>query len=70
MEIPSLFIGGSADPVLAMSPPSVGAAFLSDHRGDVIVEGAGHWVQQEAPGPVNDALIEFLDAVRAEDPWS
>jgi epoxide hydrolase A/B len=70
VEIPSLFIGGSADPVLVMSPPSVGAAFLSDHRGDVIIDGAGHWVQQETPGAVNDALIGFLDAVRAEDPWS
>ena len=70
VEIPSLFIGGSADPVLVMSPPSVGAAFLTDHRGDVLIEGAGHWVQQESPGAVNDALIEFLDAVRAEDPWS
>ena len=36
--IPSLFIGGSADPVLIMTPPSVGAAFLDrppwrrDHR--------------------------------------
>ncbi len=69
VELPSLFIGGSADPVLVMSPPTVGAAFLTDHRGDVLIEGAGHWVQQEAPAAVNDALIAFLDAVRAEDPW-
>jgi pimeloyl-ACP methyl ester carboxylesterase len=70
VTVPSLFIGGSADPVLIMSPPSVGHEFLDDHRGDVIIDDAGHWVQQEAAGAVNDALIGFLDAVRAEDPWS
>jgi pimeloyl-ACP methyl ester carboxylesterase len=61
---PSLFVGGAQDPVLLMSPPSVGHAWLADHRGDVLVEGAGHWVQQEKPDEVNAALIEFVDAVR------
>jgi pimeloyl-ACP methyl ester carboxylesterase len=59
VEIPSLFIGGGDDPVLLMSPPSIAEAWVTDHRGDVIVEGAGHWVQQETPGPVNDALLTF-----------
>ena len=30
--------------------------WLADHRGNVLVEGAGHWVQQEAPDEVNAAL--------------
>jgi pimeloyl-ACP methyl ester carboxylesterase len=62
-ELPSLFIGGKLDPVLVMTPPTVGAHALTDHRGDVLVDGAGHWVQQEAPGPVNDALLDFLDQI-------
>jgi pimeloyl-ACP methyl ester carboxylesterase len=70
VTMPSLFIGGSADPVLIMTPPSVGAAFLTDHRGDVIIDDAGHWVQQEAPEPVNAALISFLDDVRSNGAWS
>jgi len=37
--------------------------WLEDHRGTVLVDGAGHWVQQEAPGPVNAALIDFLRAL-------
>ncbi len=64
VEVPSLFVGGKLDPVLLMSPPAAAHPFLTDHRGDVLVDDAGHWVQQEAPGAVNDALIEFLDHVR------
>jgi pimeloyl-ACP methyl ester carboxylesterase len=61
VEVPSLFIGGGDDPVLLMSPPSISEAWVTDHRGDVVVDGAGHWVQQEAPGPVNDALLSFCN---------
>ena len=25
-----------------------------------IIDGAGHWVQQEAPEAINAALLEFL----------
>jgi pimeloyl-ACP methyl ester carboxylesterase len=60
---PSLFIGGSADPVVLMTPPDTGHALLADHRGDVVVPGAGHWVQQERPGEVNDALLGFLSSL-------
>ncbi|MDY7099816.1 MAG: alpha/beta hydrolase [Actinomycetota bacterium] len=60
---PSLFIGGSADPVLTMSPTSAMDGWLDDHRGTVLVEGAGHWVQQERPDEVNDALVAFVDDV-------
>jgi pimeloyl-ACP methyl ester carboxylesterase len=63
VEIPSLFIGGSADPVLFMAPPSVSAGWLTDHRGDILIDGAGHWVQQESPDEVNSALLEFLGSV-------
>ena len=32
----------------------------------MLVEGAGHWVQQEKPGEVNDALLASSTAVRDE----
>jgi pimeloyl-ACP methyl ester carboxylesterase len=63
VEAPSLFVGGAHDPVLMMTPPGVGDADLADHRGNVIVEGAGHWVQQEKPDEVNAALLGFLETV-------
>jgi len=63
VRCPSLFIAGAADPVLTFSPPAAGLGLLDDHRGQLLLEGAGHWVQQERPSEVNAALIEFLDDV-------
>jgi len=63
VEVPSLFIGGSLDPVLVMSPPVVMDGWLTDHRGTVIVDDAGHWVQQENPEEVNRALLTFLQSI-------
>src|SRR4029077_4930497 len=60
VTVPSLFIGGTADPVLLMSPPAIMDGWVTDHRGNVLVEGAGHWVQQEDPEAVNAALLDFL----------
>ncbi len=62
--VPSFFVGGSDDPVLTMSPPSIQDDWLTDHRGTVVIDGAGHWVQQEAPEEVNAALLGFLDQLR------
>jgi pimeloyl-ACP methyl ester carboxylesterase len=32
----------------------------SDYRGTHLVDGAGHWVQQEQPGQVSALLLDFL----------
>jgi len=63
VTVPSLFIGGASDPVLLMSPPAASHGSLTDHRGDVLIDGAGHWVQQEKPDEVNAALLGFLDDI-------
>jgi pimeloyl-ACP methyl ester carboxylesterase len=60
VRCPSLFIAGSDDPVNTFLPPEVGEAWLDDHRGNLIVEGAGHWIQQERPDEVNARLLGFL----------
>jgi pimeloyl-ACP methyl ester carboxylesterase len=67
IAMPSLFIGGAFDPVLMMTPPSVMDGWLEDHRGTVLVDGAGHWVQQEKPAEVNAALVDFVEQVRANE---
>jgi pimeloyl-ACP methyl ester carboxylesterase len=63
IEVPSLFVAGANDAAVALSPPSDMDGWVLDHRGDVLIEGAGHWVQQERPGPVSDALIEFTTTI-------
>ncbi|WP_433274739.1 alpha/beta fold hydrolase [Pseudonocardia xinjiangensis] len=63
VTVPSFFIGGQLDPVLAMTSPGRQDEWLDDHRGTVIVDGAGHWVQQEAAEQVDRALLGFLDSV-------
>lgn len=60
IEMPALFVAGAQDPVLVMSDPSRMDGWVTDLRGKVIVPGAGHWIQQERPAEVNDALLGFL----------
>lgn len=60
VTVPSLFIAGRADPVLVMAPPEIARPWLDHHHGDVLIDGAGHWVQQEVPEPVTEALLAFL----------
>lgn len=59
VTMPALFVAGGADPVLMMTPPSMDE-WVTDLRGSVILDGAGHWVQQERPDEVNAALLDFL----------
>ena len=61
---PSLFIAGSRDSVIT---GLIGAKrvneldrVLPNLRQKLIIDGAGHWVQQERPHEVNAALIAFL----------
>jgi len=61
VTMPSLFVAGAADPVLRMTPPDRQAQYLDDLRGEILVPGAGHWVQQQRPDEVNAALLGFLE---------
>ena len=37
--------------------------WLTNLRGQVVIDDAGHWIQQERADAVNAALIDFLRAV-------
>ncbi|WFU68611.1 alpha/beta hydrolase [Bradyrhizobium sp. CB2312] len=61
---PSLFIAGSKDAVIT---GLIGAKrvnelerVLPNLTRKLIIDGAGHWVQQERPDEVNAALVKFL----------
>lgn len=60
IDRPSLFVTGSADPVGRFMPADRLEEVLTDLRGRVVLDGAGHWIQQERAGAVNAALLEFL----------
>jgi pimeloyl-ACP methyl ester carboxylesterase len=67
ITVPALFVGGLRDavvtgPELEGEGPAVQAlgSFCYDLRGKVLIEGAGHWNQQEAPAETNAALLGFL----------
>ncbi len=66
IEQPSLFIGGSRDGPTIWGAPAI-ERFSETLPGLVrseILDGAGHWIQQERAARTNELLIEFLDTVR------
>lgn len=63
IEVPSLFVAGNRDWGVYQFPGAIEALetdVTSDYRGKHLVEGAGHWVQQENPEAVVDILLPFL----------
>jgi pimeloyl-ACP methyl ester carboxylesterase len=63
ITVPCLFIGGTADPVLAFTRRDRAGQVISGPYREVMIDGAGHWLQQERPDEVNSALLEFLKGV-------
>jgi pimeloyl-ACP methyl ester carboxylesterase len=60
VEAPALFVTGAKDPVRGWMPEALMDGLVTDLRRTVVVEGAGHWIQQERPDVVNEALLGFL----------
>jgi pimeloyl-ACP methyl ester carboxylesterase len=64
IEQPAAFVAGSLDPVLRFVPGVDMVEMMRRQVADLrlvrLIEGAGHWVQQERPAEVNAALIEVL----------
>lgn len=62
IDQPALFIGAEHDSIFGQTPEAVLAtrAAVPHLREPVWVEGSGHWIQQERPDVVNDALLGFL----------
>jgi pimeloyl-ACP methyl ester carboxylesterase len=63
IDIPSIFIAGKSDWGTYQTPGAVERmqeTACTDMRGVHLVDGAGHWVQQEQPEKVVELLLEFL----------
>ena len=69
IKIPVLFIAGSRDMVIAGAEKESLTATISrateDLRDVVLIPEIGHWVQQEAPKEVNQAISDFLTEIHA-----
>ncbi|WP_043683666.1 alpha/beta fold hydrolase [Streptomyces xylophagus] len=59
---PSLFLGGALDASTTWLSDAIAAypTTLPGLRGSHILEGCGHWIQQERPAEVNQHLTEWL----------
>lgn len=67
IDVPSCFISGKSDWGVYQRPGSLER--IQNHActqmlGCHLLEGAGHWVQQEQPGQVSELLIAFLKQAR------
>jgi len=65
IEVPATFISGSSDWGIQQTPGALEKMqrqACSQMRKITLIDGAGHWVQQEQPAAVTAALLEFLSA--------
>jgi pimeloyl-ACP methyl ester carboxylesterase len=67
IEQPSFYIGGTRDLVLSMIPNQDPGSVLREHATDVrgvnLIDGCGHWTQQERPDQVNALLLGWLASI-------
>ena len=66
ISVPALFVGGTDDPVLKFTKTNRAHEVVRGPYREVMLDGAGHWIQQERPDEVNAELLAFLTEVR----WS
>jgi pimeloyl-ACP methyl ester carboxylesterase len=65
IEQPTLFVCGDRDPVAGLMSKQLERmkAEVPNLAPMVLLEGCGHWTQQERAVEVNKALVDFLDAL-------
>jgi pimeloyl-ACP methyl ester carboxylesterase len=59
VQMPALFMAGTRDSTMKWMSPDVMNGRVTDLRVE-LVEGAGHWLQQQRPDEVNRALLALL----------
>ena len=67
IEVPACFIAGQQDWGIYQRPGAIEAmqtTACADMRGCHLIDGAGHWVQQEQPEEVNRLLLQFLQTAQ------
>jgi pimeloyl-ACP methyl ester carboxylesterase len=64
IAVPAMFIAGTDDPVLGFMRPDRATEVVTGPYREVMIDGAGHWLQQERPDQINEVLLEFLSGVK------
>ncbi|MGE5696704.1 MAG: alpha/beta fold hydrolase, partial [Candidatus Sericytochromatia bacterium] len=63
ITVPSLFITGSKDAVRTFTRSDRATEVATGEYEELVIDGAGHWIQQELPDTVNQALLKFLSGL-------
>jgi pimeloyl-ACP methyl ester carboxylesterase len=67
IPVPTLYIAGAQDMVIGSATAEALTMRMSplipDLKDAILLPGIGHWVQQEAPEPTNQAILDFLGAL-------
>jgi pimeloyl-ACP methyl ester carboxylesterase len=65
VTVPALFVGGDRDLATIWGRRAIERVgeYVKDLRRSVVLEGCGHWIQQERPAETNRELLEFLDGL-------
>lgn len=64
ITVPALFVGGTDDPVLNFTKVGRAREVAKGPYRQVMLDGAGHWLQQERPDEINAELLGFLSELR------
>ena len=67
IDVPSCFIAGRQDWGTYQRPgvfEAMQSTFCTHMLGCHLIDGAGHWVQQEQPAEVNRLLVQFLSSAK------
>jgi pimeloyl-ACP methyl ester carboxylesterase len=70
LDVPSLFIGGTSDWGTYSAPGAVDLmrTKAATRMGDIeLIDGAGHWIQQEQPARLGALLLAFIKDVGGAD---
>jgi pimeloyl-ACP methyl ester carboxylesterase len=70
IDVPSLFIGGKSDWATYVSPGALDQmrTRATTRMGNIqLIEGAGHWIQQEQPAQLAELLLAFAKEVGAAE---
>lgn len=69
IDVPSMFVAGKSDWGVHQAPgvfEKMQTSVCTQMRGCHLVDGAGHWVQQEQPEAVTRLLLDFLQEAKAD----